>query len=53
MEVVAHGGTLGLIAELGPALLLAGFGVGVWLRGKRRLPAGDEARVEERSRDGE
>lgn len=50
MKVVAHGGTLGLIAELGPAVILAAIGVRVWLRGKRRLPAGDEARVEERSR---
>jgi hypothetical protein len=53
MGVLAHGGTLGLIVELGPAVILAGLGVAMWLRGRRRLPAGDEARVEERSRDGE
>jgi hypothetical protein len=50
--VVAHGGTIGLIVEIGPALLLAGIGVAVWLR-QRRSAANDEARVEERSRRGE
>lgn len=52
MGIVAHGGTLGLIVELGPAVVLAGVGVAVWLR-QRRSAAGDEAGVEERSGDGE
>lgn len=52
MDVAAHGGTLGLIVEIGPAVVLAGVGVAVWLR-QRRSAAGDEARVEERGRDGE
>lgn len=52
MEVAAHGGTLGLFVELGPAVVLAGVGVAVWLR-QRRSAAGDEARVEEGGRDGE
>ena len=52
MGVVAHGGTLGLAVEIGPAVLLAGIGVAVWLRQRRSAP-GDEARVEEHGRDGE
>jgi hypothetical protein len=46
VAIVAHGGTLGLIVEIGPAVVLAGVGVAVWLR-QRRSAAGDEARVEE------
>ena len=52
MQVVAHGGTLGLIVEIGPAVVLAGIGAAVWLR-QRRSAAGDEARVEKPGRDGE
>jgi hypothetical protein len=52
VELVAHGGTLGLILEIGPAVVLAGVGVAVWLR-QRRSAAGDETGVEERGRDGE
>jgi hypothetical protein len=52
VDVVAHGGTLGLIVEIGPAVVLAGVGVAVWLR-QRRSAAGDEARVEEPGRDGQ
>lgn len=52
MALVAHGGTLGLIVEVGPAAILAGVGVAVWLR-QRRSAAGDEARVEEGGGDGE
>ena len=46
MSLVAHGGTVGLILELSPALVLAAVGVAVWLRQRRSAP-GDEARVEE------
>ena len=52
MGVVAHGGTIGLIFELIPALLLVVIGVGVW-RGQRRSAAGDEAPVEEPGGDRE
>jgi uncharacterized protein YqgC (DUF456 family) len=50
--VVAHGGTVGLIFELLPALVLAVIGVVVW-RGKRDSAPDDEARVEERGGGGE
>jgi hypothetical protein len=52
MDLVAHGGTLGLLVEIGPAAVLAGVGVAVWLR-QRRSAANDEARVEEARGDGE
>ncbi|MEX2646644.1 MAG: hypothetical protein WD249_10310 [Gaiellaceae bacterium] len=52
MDVAAHGGTLGLLVELGPAVVLAGVGVAVWLRQRRSAP-GDEAGIEEPRRDGE
>jgi hypothetical protein len=52
VELVAHGGTLGLIFEIGPAVVLAGIGVAVWLR-QRRSAADHEPGVEERGRDGE
>ena len=51
MGLLAHGGTAGLLVETLPALVLAGLGVGMWLRGRRQTSAaaraGDEARVEE------
>jgi len=50
--VVAHGGTVGLIFELLPALVLAAIGVVVWRR-QRALAPDDEARVEERGGGGE
>ena len=50
--MVAHGGTVGLIFELVPALILAVVGVGVWRR-QRQLAADDEAGVEERGGGGE
>ena len=52
MELVAHGGTIGLVLELGPALVLAAVGFAVWLRG-RGSAAGDEAGIEEGGRDSE
>jgi len=52
VPVVAHGGTVGLVIELGPAVVLAMIGVAVWLR-QRRSAADDEARVEEGGGDGE
>jgi hypothetical protein len=57
MGLLAHGGTAGLVLETLPALVLAGLGVGIWLRGRRRASAapgpGDEAGVEEGRGEGE
>jgi hypothetical protein len=51
MGLLVHGGTAGLVVETLPALVLAGLGLGVWLRGRRSASAapgpGDETRVEE------
>jgi hypothetical protein len=51
MGLLAHGGTAGLVVEILPAFVLAGLGVGVWIRGRRRPSAAPgprhEAGVEE------
>jgi hypothetical protein len=57
MELLAHGGTAGLVVEILPALVLAGVGVSVWLRG-RKVPSaapgpGHEAGVEKDRGKGE
>ena len=41
MNVLAHGGTPGLIAELSIAVLVAGVLAVVWLRGRRRRARGE------------
>ena len=57
MGVLAHGGAVGLVVEVVPALLLVGLGLAVWLRDRRRAPGapgtGDEAGVEEARGEGE
>jgi hypothetical protein len=57
MGLLAHGGTAGLVVEILPAVVLAGLGVGVWVRGRRGRSAapgaGDEAGVEEGRGKGE
>lgn len=58
MEVLAHGGTPGLIAELSGVVAIVGLWVWVWWRsrgapGEDGLAADDEAAVEEPRRDRE
>ena len=57
MGVLAHGGTVGLVVEVVPALLLVGLGLAVWLRDRRRAQgasgARHEAGVEEARGEGE
>ena len=57
MGLLAHGGTAGLVVETVPALVLAGLGVGVWLRGRGSASAasrpGDETGIEEGRGEGE
>jgi hypothetical protein len=57
MALIAHGGAVGLVIEIVPALLLVALGLSVWLRDRRRSSAsarpGDEAGVEEGGGDGE
>ena len=36
MNLLAHGGTPGLIAEISIGLLIAGLLAGIWLRERRR-----------------
>jgi hypothetical protein len=53
----AHGGTLGLVVEIAPLVLLVIGGVVVWHRSRGADPdapgPGDEAAVEEERRDAE
>ena len=53
--LLAHGGTIGLVVELVPALALAAVAVAIWARGKRSAArgAGREAGVEEQRGSGE
>jgi hypothetical protein len=58
VEVLAHGGTPGLIAELSGVLAIVGLWVWVWWRSRGapdedELAADDEAAVEEPGRDRE
>ena len=58
MDVLAHGGTPGLIAELSGVLAIVGLWAWVWWRsrgvpGEGELAADDEAAVEEPRRDRE
>ena len=57
MGLLAHGGTAGLVVEILPALVLAGLGVGVWVRGRRGPSAtpgpSHEAGIEEGRGKGE
>lgn len=49
MALIAHGGTVGLVVEVAPAVALAGIAVAIWARGKRSgaRRSGHEAGVEE------
>ena len=40
MNLLAHGGTPGLIAEISIGLLVAGLLAGIWLRERRRRTRG-------------
>jgi hypothetical protein len=57
MGVLAHGGTVGLVLETVPVLLLVGLGLAVWLRDRRGPPgpprARDETGIEEARRERE
>ena len=58
MDVLAHGGTPGLIAELSGVVAIVGLWAWVWWRSRAapdedELGADDEAAVEERSGDRE
>lgn len=59
MALLAHGGTGGLVVELGLVLVLVALGVRVWWQSRRLEEAsgaagtGDEAAVEESDREGE
>ncbi len=41
MNLLAHGGTPGLIAELSIGFLVAGLLAGIWLRERRRRTRGE------------
>lgn len=41
MNLLAHGGTAGLVAEVSLALLLAGLLAAVWFRERRRRTRGE------------
>ena len=41
MNLLAHGGTPGLIAEISIGLLVAGLLAGIWLRERRRRTRGE------------
>ena len=41
MNLLAHGGTAGLIAEVSLGLLVAGLLAGVWFRERRRRARGE------------
>jgi hypothetical protein len=59
VPLLAHGGTGGLVVELGLVVALAALGVRVWLQSRRLERAsaapgpGDEARVEQDDGEGE
>ena len=44
MNLLAHGGTPGLIAEISIGLLVAGLLAGIWLRERRRRTRGERSR---------
>ena len=44
MNLLAHGGTPGLIAEISIGLLVAGLLAGIWLRERRRRTLGERPR---------
>jgi hypothetical protein len=50
VNLLAHGGTPGLIAEISIGLLLGGLLLGIWLRERRRRTRG-ERRSEASMRD--
>ena len=41
MDLLAHGGTPGLIAEISIGLLVGGLLAGIWLRERRRRTRGE------------
>ena len=58
MEIVAHGGAVGLVAEAGALLAVVGLWGWVWWRSRGAaddgpLAADDESAVQEARRDGE
>jgi len=44
VNLLAHGGTPGLIAEISIGLLVAGLLAGIWLRERHRRTRGERAR---------